>query len=464
MNYKKGIAYVLTANIISLLTSLFTGFVLPKVLSIESYAYIKEFQLYITYISVVGLGFSEGMYLRLGGLDVEKLERKEILEELKTFKIFQLLISIIAIAISLSMKNKMFVFCSIVIFPMNVSGYLRNLYQATGQFARYSKFTNINTFLTLVVNIFLAFMIKTDYYIIYIMGYIILAFIYFLLIDIETYRIFEKETKRVHYNVRYFIEDIKSGFFLMIGNFCNVIFTSIDRIFVKYLLGTVKFAYYSFSVSVENLINVFVTPISTVMYNYFCNHKEKYNVIRIKKYVLLFSVFIIILIFPVKFIVNIWLTKYKEAMSVMFLLFASQYISIMIKCVHLNLYKAEKKQNRYFKIMFVIVIISIMLNILLYKVFRNMEAIAYATLITNIIWLLIGEYEFKEYRMRKKDYMYLLCILIIFLIASYITNVIISFLTYTIIALLITSMLEKEVKNEMISEIKKYYKNKHQLS
>ena len=148
----------------------------------------------------------------------------------------------------------------------------------------------------------------------------------------------------------------------------------------------------------------------------------------------------------------------------MFLLFASQYISIMIKCVHLNLYKAEKKQNRYFKIMFVIVIISIMLNILLYKVFRNMEAIAYATLITNIIWLLIGEYEFKEYRMRKKDYMYLLCILIIFLIASYITNVIISFLTYTIIALLITSMLEKEVKNEMISEIKKYYKNKHQLS
>lgn len=458
MNYKKGIAYVLIANIISLLTSLFTGFVLPKILSIETYAYIKEFQLYITYISIVGLGFSEGMYLRLGGKNVEELTKKEILEELRTFKIFQFIISIIAITISVIINNKMMLFCSIVIFPMNVSGYLRNLYQATGQFDKYSKFTNINTFLTLIVNIFLAFMIKTDYYITYIIGYIILSFVYLLLIDIETDKIFGRENAR--YNTKYLVEDIKTGFFLMIGNFCNVIFTSIDRVFVKYLLGTIKFAYYSFSVSVENLINVFVTPISTVMYNYFCKNKEKEKVIKIKKYILLFSVAIITLIFPVKFIVEIWLIKYKEAMNVMFLLFASQYISIMIKCVHLNLYKAEKRQNKYFKIMFGIVIISIILNMMLYKIFKNMESIAYATLITNIIWLLIGEYEFKEYRMRKGDYIYLFSILIIFLISSYIPSTIIGFFLYTISGILITIILERELKNDLFNEIKKYCKNK----
>ena len=38
---KKGIMYVFIANIINLVISLITGFVLPKLLSIETYANIK---------------------------------------------------------------------------------------------------------------------------------------------------------------------------------------------------------------------------------------------------------------------------------------------------------------------------------------------------------------------------------------------------------------------------------------
>ena len=85
MKLKKGFIYVLVANIINLMISLITGFVLPKILSIETYASIKLFQLYITYIGVVSLGFGDGMYLRLGGKEIENIDKKEVLEELKTF-------------------------------------------------------------------------------------------------------------------------------------------------------------------------------------------------------------------------------------------------------------------------------------------------------------------------------------------------------------------------------------------
>ena len=160
MNFKKGIMYVFISNIINLIINLFTGFVLPKLLSIESYANIKLFQLYITYIGILHLGFADGMYLKNGGKSIKEINSKEILNEFKTFKIFQFVITIIAVTISIVFKNKILLFCSIVILPINVGNYIRNLYQAIGEFKRYSKFTNINTILSRFESI-LSFDIKS---------------------------------------------------------------------------------------------------------------------------------------------------------------------------------------------------------------------------------------------------------------------------------------------------------------
>lgn len=453
MSIKKGIIYVFVANVISLLISLFTGFVLPKILSIETYANIKLFQLYVTYIGILHLGFADGMYLRIGGKDIETLDKKEILEEFKTFKIFQFIVAVISIVISICIKNEILLLCAIVILPINIANYLRQVYQAIGQFKKYSRFTNINTILIFIVNLFLLFIVKTDYYRAYIFGYIIVYVIYWILIEIETRKLFGNE--KVKADKKYFVQDIKSGFLLMIGNFCNVIFTSIDRLLVQNLLGTIQFAYYSFAVSVENLMNVFITPISTVMYNYFCNNKEKEKIVNVKMYILLFASVIIAVIFPAKFIVDVWLTKYKDALNVLFLLFAAQYIAIMVRCVHVNLYKAEKKQNKYFKIMVIVVILSIILNIIAYKISKTINAIAIATQITNIIWFIIGEYEFKNYRLKISDYIYTFFIMIAFLICGLALNAIIGMIIYCFIVVILAISLEKDTVIKVIEEIKR---------
>ena len=60
---KKGLIYVFLANLFSLFCSLITGFVLPKFLNVDTYGNIKLFQLYVTYSSLLNLGYAEGMYL-----------------------------------------------------------------------------------------------------------------------------------------------------------------------------------------------------------------------------------------------------------------------------------------------------------------------------------------------------------------------------------------------------------------
>ncbi len=456
MSFKKGIIYVFIANIINLIISLFTGFVLPKLLSIESYANIKLFQLYITYIGILHLGFADGMYLKNGGKNITEINSKEVLEEFKTFKIFQFIITIIAVTISTVLKNKILLFCSIVILPINVGNYIRNLYQAIGEFKRYSKFTNINTGLIFVINIILLLIIKTDNYYTYIISYIVVYFIYWLIIENENRKLFKNE--KTDLNIKYLKEDIKSGFFLMIGNFCNVIFTSIDRIFVQNLLGTIKFAFYSFAVSVENLMNVFITPISTVMYNYLCNNREIEKVIKIKRLILLFSVSIISIVFGAKFIINTWIPKYNDSVIVMILLFAAQYASIIIRCMHVNLYKAEKKQNRYFVIMIFIVILSVILNVVLYNINKSIESIAFATLITNIIWFIVGEMDFRKYRLKMKDYIYMITLLLIFIICGIFINSVLGFIIYIISAILLSVILLRETFIYFLNQISIYAK------
>lgn len=53
---KRGMIDVFFANAFSLLLGLVTGFIMPKMLSVDSYAGIKTYQLYVSYIGFFAFG------------------------------------------------------------------------------------------------------------------------------------------------------------------------------------------------------------------------------------------------------------------------------------------------------------------------------------------------------------------------------------------------------------------------
>ena len=460
MTLKKGILYVFIANFINLVVSFFTGFILPKYLSINTYSSIKLFQLYITYIGILHLGFSDGMYLRIGGEKINELDKKFLFKEFSTFVIFQSIIQIVLIIISIFLKNIIIFFCSLVIIPIQISNYIRNLYQASGQFKEYSRFTNINTILIFIINVSLLFLIKTDNSIFYLIGYVISYYIYLFFIFINLFN--KIGINKLCFSLKVFKDNIKSGFFLMIGNFCNVIFTGIDRLFVQNLLGVVEFAYYSFAVSIEGLLNTFINPVTTVMYNYFCNNSSSTNVKKIKNIVLIFGGILISSAFLIKILVELFLGKYIASLSVLYILFAAQYFSFIIKCVHLNLFKAKKLQNIYFGLMVIIIILSIILNLIFFNIENSIVYIAYATLVVNFIWFLVGELYFKDYWLNYKEYFYVAIILISFmLLNTFMSNNYGAFIIYIVIYLIFTVILNNETFTYLVKELTKFLKKKH---
>jgi O-antigen/teichoic acid export membrane protein len=120
------------------------------------------------------------------------------------------------------------------------------------------------------------------------------------------------------------IKNIKAGILLTVGNLSSVVLTSMDRWFVKALMTTLAFAQYSFAVSMENFMNVAVTPVTTTLYNYFCKATDEVKVRKARNYVMIFAALIVSCAFPARFILEVYLTKYIDSAKVMFLLFAAQ--------------------------------------------------------------------------------------------------------------------------------------------
>ncbi len=463
MNFKKGLAYVFFATGIGFLINLVTNFVLPRFLSIETYADIKLYQLYITYVGILHLGFSDGMYLRLGGKRIKELDKEELISEFKTFKIFQLIVDIIAVLISIVLNDKVLLLVALSILPVNVINYLRNLYQATGIYDLYSKFTTTNNVMLFVINMVLLLIVKTDNAMAYIIGNFVVYILNWLLIEkvIKT-KIFNNQKGKA--KISYLIKDIKDGFLLMLGNFGSVIFTSIDRMFSKYMLGTVKFAFYSFAVSVEGLLNLFITPISVTMYNYLCNNNTREKVHKIKNVLLIITSIILTSAFPVKWVINNFITKYQEASNIIFILFAAQFFSIIARCIYTNLYKAEKRQNRYFFIIIGITILSAIFDAIALFINKSNEALAIATLIISFIWFVIGEYDFKKSKYKFKEYIFIAIVACTYLFAGLVfENAIIGCLIYVIVtAICLAIFMKKEtiyLINEGMSIVKRKLKS-----
>ena len=106
-----------------------------------------------------------------------------------------------------------------------------------------------------------------------------------------------------------------------------------DRWFVKALLDTMAFAQYSFAVSMENFMNVAVTPVAITLYNFFCREKNVDRIKKIRNQVMIFAAVIVSSAFPARFILETYLRKYLNSSRVMFLLFASQLFYIIIKSI-----------------------------------------------------------------------------------------------------------------------------------
>ena len=452
----KGMILVLAANIFSMAINVLLNFIQPKYLSVETYAAIKTFALYMSCSGLFHLGYEDGMYLKYGGKETNLVDKKELADNISTLRIFQLIVTGLTFIVGLVIKSRILCIFSLFLTPYNMTMYYKLLFQATGDFSLYGRILNVSSIILFALNAVFIFCLHNDEYWLYLGAYIVVYLAVWLVLEIYVNKKLKISLKIFSFSLKELMDSIKSGFFIMIGNFSSIFLTSMDRWFVKFLLDSQAFAEYGFAVSMESMLNVAVTPFTVTLYNYFCKETDQNKIIKMRNYVCILAVFIVSAAFPAKFIIDIWLPHYKEAEDVIFILFSSHILFIVVKSIYVNLYKAQKRQKEYFTKLIIVLVTGFVFNAVCFCFMRVKEAMAIGTLISAILWFILCQLDFKDIRFDFLHCIYIAVEVTVFIMAGKFLDTIPGFIFYIMFSGVLSFILLRKEVLGLFSELRKF--------
>ena len=159
---------------------------------------------------------------------------------------------------------------------------------------------------------------------------------------------------------------------------------------------------------------------------------------------MVFALFLISAAFPAKFILEFYLQKYLASKYVLFILFSTEVFYMIIKGIYVNIYKARKQQSTYLTQLIGVIIIGVILNTIFYYFTRSNEGIAFATLLSVIIWYLICSLSVPEIRPDWRELLLAAAAIPLFILAGFYLEAIAGFLVYGAGVLILSFLLMRD--------------------
>lgn len=437
----KSIFKIFKSNLIKVIVTLMTTFMIPICLSVSGYGEYKVFQLYVSYMGIMHLGFCDGIFLKYGGLTIEN-NKNTIENEHTTFYVYVIILTVIFVVASFLLNNVLLFAFSLCIIPSLLFNYYTYLYQSLGEFQRYTRILNINSILNIISYLILIFVFRISDYRFYIVVYIIIGY------TINFYCLFDfhhlQNLRLGRFSIESLVKPIKLGILLMIGNFSYIFLQNIDKWFVKWKFSLDFFSYYSFACQLLTVFNMFIMPISIVLFNYFCNQKNKLKEIEVLRKIIYLLLMIVSLYFWLNYIISNFLIKYQSSLKILLILFIAQVFLTINNAFFVNLYKVYKEQNFYFVSLLFIIILSIILNYLFLILYDSVFSIALATLVSMIVWTLINFKHFAYLKYFKKELIAIVVSSLSLVVFDFFKQPLLGFSSYLLVFLVTSHILMKE--------------------
>jgi O-antigen/teichoic acid export membrane protein len=451
MDLKKSLLKVFGANFIALIVGIVNGFFLPAFLDIDQYAFLKTYTLYISYVGILHFGFLDGIYLKYGGKYKNSLNKKELKYEHNYLFLFQLLLTSLILIFGFIRKDFIIIAFALSIIPINMRTYFSFLYQSLGEMGTFAKIKSAFPITILSLNLIFIFVVKINDYLPFVLANLISHYLVFFIFEMNYRKDFKsKDIKKVEVKPLFL-----SGFFIMMGNLSNMFFYSIDRWFVKFLLPIENFAFYSFAISMMNIIIMMINSVAMTFYPYFSRGYEILQIKKIKQYLIIIGAFASSGYFILSIIVNNFLDKYIQSLEVIAILFVSFPAMAVINALYVNLFKVNKRERKYFSKVLRMLIISIVFNTIAVFISLSNFSIAIATSLAFYFWFFSSSKDFEGLETNLKEILFIIFYIPLFLISSNYMNYIYGFVSFLIGIFILTFLIYRKEFKELIYKIMK---------
>lgn len=386
---------VISSNLLVVAANIASGFIVPKIFTIDEYAIRASFTLYLSFVGILHIGYVDGIHLKYGGYALSKIPKNEIKAELYFLALFQFLISVLFLLGALLSGEKILVPVACSILPINLITFFLFFFQATSQFNLYSLVNLAHPFFRLAVIFMMLFFVQFRSPYVLIWSQVVITWgIFLFLIYLSAERL--KGVRTVSVFSRQHIQLIRTGIFILGGNLLAILFFSFDRWFVKLFLTTQDFAFYSFAVAMMSLVMLFVQSVALVFYPLLVTNKEnEFLISKLRDSLLIVGAYSCASFFVFKLVIMNFLQKYEPSISIIAVTFAGFPAIAVVKSLYVNLFKAHKEERNYFRRATTMAIFALSLNVIAVLFWKTTVAIATATTISFYTWFIVSA---KDYR------------------------------------------------------------------
>ena len=458
-NILENITYTFTANILTMLISIIMTLILPKFLGVTDYSY---YQLYIFFISYVGFfhfGWIDGIYLKIGGMEYNDLEKSNYVTQFWMLNLLEIIIAaIISIFALFTIKN---IDKSFVLISTSVCGvitilrtYLLFILQSTNRIKEYAKYTRVDRFIYFALVIVFLFLGFKNYKIILYIDIFSKLVALVLCANKMKDIVFGKLNISKNTLLEIF-ENISIGIKLMLANIASTLIIGVVRFGIQKNWDIETFGKISLTLNISNLLMTFINAVAVIMFP-LLRREEESNLPKIyvilRNTLMIFLYMMLIFYYPIKLILSTWLPQYADSLRYMALLFPiCIYESKMSMLINTYL-KSFRKEKSMLIINTISLILSLILTISSVFILNNLTLA-----ILSIVFLLgfrcvIGELVLTKIMniLIYKDIILETVLTAIFIISSWFINNMFCSIIYTCFYSIYVFIKRKDIKRTIL--------------
>ena len=328
IKFIKNVGAMFIANGVSFLISALITFIVPKVLDVESYAYIQLYIFYTSYVSYLHYGWVDGIRLRYGGAYYEDLDKPLFGSQIWEYSILQMIVSfgvILGVSFFFDAGNRKIALlavgiCMLFRLPRLMPQYIMEMSNRIKECARIIIIER-GIYLALTCTVIwsgktsVASLLLCD-----LAGQAISsAYAFWCCRDLVA----TKPTK-LTVSTKEAWRNVSSGIKLTIANVSSLLIIGIIRMSIENQWDIETFGKISLTISISNLLMVFIRAVAMVMFPTLRRiNKDKlaavYSTMRLG--IMLPLLGMLIVYYPLKVVMSIWLPQYAESLKYMALLF-----------------------------------------------------------------------------------------------------------------------------------------------
>ena len=364
-NIFQNVSYSVLANGINTLVSMILVFIVPKALGVREYSSWQLYTFYATYTGFFHFGWADGIYLKFGGKKYEELDKSYFNRQFWLLTIFEILVAIVIgifayLGVDDSQKQIVLILTGASCILQLPRTLLQYVLQATNRIKDYAKNYMLEKSVYAVCVLGMLALGQKSF-VILISADLLARFVTLLLLCIQCKDIVCLRLKNVKTGIKEAGNNISIGSKLMFANIAGLLINGIVRFAIENHWDVETFGKVSLTMTVSNLLMVFISAVSVVVYPMLKQTPEDrlpqvYSTIRT---MLMISVLgLLIVYYPAKVILSGWLPQYAESLRYMALLFPMCVYESKVSLLINTYLKALRKEKAMMYINWIIVGIS----------------------------------------------------------------------------------------------------------